>query len=40
LRDGIKKTVEWFAANRDNLREVTFARSAEAADGRAGKAGD
>jgi GDP-L-fucose synthase len=40
LRDGIKKTVEWFAANRDNLREVTFAQPAEAADGRAGTAGD
>jgi GDP-L-fucose synthase len=39
LRDGIKKTVEWFAANRDNLREITFAQAAEAG-GRAGTAGD
>jgi GDP-L-fucose synthase len=24
LREGLKKTMQWFAANRDNLRQVTF----------------
>jgi GDP-L-fucose synthase len=24
LQDGLKKTIQWFHANRDSLREVTF----------------
>jgi nucleoside-diphosphate-sugar epimerase len=24
LREGLKKTMQWFAANRHNLRQVTF----------------
>jgi GDP-L-fucose synthase len=24
LREGLKKTMQWFAANRKNLREVSF----------------
>jgi GDP-L-fucose synthase len=40
LRDGMKKTVEWFVANRDNLREVTFAQAADAAGSPASIVGD
>jgi GDP-L-fucose synthase len=36
LRDGMRKTVAWFVANRDNLREVTFAGAAGGAAGTVG----